>query len=47
MALEFAVMSAVVLLLASFEVAAPLMPLLLVFVVALLRYGRKSFSGLY
>lgn len=37
-ALEFVVMSAVVLLLAPLEVAAPLIPLLLVFVIALLRY---------
>ena len=37
-ALEFVVMSAVVLLLAPLEVAAPLISLLLVFVIALLRY---------
>lgn len=37
-ALEFVVMSIVVLLLVPLEVAAPLIPLLLVFVVALQRY---------
>ncbi|WP_458209338.1 hypothetical protein [Haladaptatus sp. NG-SE-30] len=37
-ALEFVVMSAVVLLLVPFEIAAPLIPLLLVFLIALQLY---------
>jgi hypothetical protein len=37
-AIEFVVMSAVVLLVAPFEVAAPLLPLLLVFLIALQMY---------